>query len=55
LAWKIISAKYQKKRKVNSYQAGDVVVVNLGKTIGHEQKGIRPSVVIANPQVGGQW
>lgn len=39
---------------MHNYEEGDVVVVNLGKSLGHEQKGRRPSIIIANPQVGGK-
>jgi len=39
---------------MHDYEEGDVVVVDLGKSLGHEQKGRRPSIIIANPQVGGK-
>ena len=39
---------------MHNYEEGDVVVVDLGKSLGHEQKGRRPSIIIANPQVGGK-
>uniref|UniRef100_A0A7C4TIB2 Type II toxin-antitoxin system PemK/MazF family toxin n=1 Tax=candidate division WOR-3 bacterium TaxID=2052148 RepID=A0A7C4TIB2_UNCW3 len=31
---------------MNDYQPGDIVKVDLGKTIGHEQRGYRPAVVM---------
>jgi len=39
---------------MHNYEEGDVVVVDLGKSRGHEQRGRRPSIIIANPQVGGK-
>ncbi len=32
---------------------GAVVVVELDPTVGHEQKGVRPCVVVGNPDVTG--
>ena len=32
---------------------GAVVVVELDPTVGHEQKGVRPCVVVSNPEVIG--
>ncbi len=37
---------------MNSYQPGDIVVVDLGETIGHEQEGRRPVVVVSQILIG---
>lgn len=31
-----------------NYREGDIVLVNLNNSIGHQQKGIRPAIIISN-------
>lgn len=33
---------------MNNYNPGDIVVIDLGETVGHEQKGKRPSVLVSD-------
>jgi mRNA interferase MazF len=39
---------------LTDYKPGDIVYVDLGEVIGHEQEGSRPAVIIANPLVGAK-
>ncbi|MEO0118557.1 MAG: type II toxin-antitoxin system PemK/MazF family toxin [candidate division WOR-3 bacterium] len=33
---------------MNCYKPGNVVLVDLGETVGHEQKGKRPAVIVSH-------
>lgn len=44
----------RKKHRYRDYKSGEVVYVDLGDTVGHEQKRKRPAVILSEPKVGGK-